>query len=339
MAFDYAATARRRGWSSLPAPVRAFLTHRAGGRVDGVRLAGGGFTHGFAGHVDGPHPVFAKAVPESDQLVHAAYAREAEVLEALPAGLPVPALEAVHAADCGAEGNWLVLVMQSIEGHMPGRPWTVAEARAIHESCLQINAALGSEAGLAARLRPGSMVEEWGGPEFPGIAARLATGRSHRPDFLPDWFRQAGDDAVADLAYLASLAPAALRGNVPLHNDLRADNVVIGSAERWGRPPGTAWICDWNWLSRGPAWADWVALFPYFHHAGLPVEDMAAWRLTEGAEAVHLDSWLALLCLYMIDAGAKPELASSPRLRAHGRFTARITIGLLAERRGWTGVG
>ena len=42
------------GTGATPIPAAQYAG--PGGRVDGVRLAGGGFTHGFAGHVDGPHP-------------------------------------------------------------------------------------------------------------------------------------------------------------------------------------------------------------------------------------------------------------------------------------------
>ncbi len=42
-----------------------------------------------------------------------------------------------------------------------------------------------------------------------------------------------------------------------------------------------------------------------------------------------------LLAAYMAVSGLSPEVASSPKLRAHGGFTAGIMIDWLSERRKW----
>lgn len=341
---DYSATARRHAWVDLPGAVRRRLAAFAGGRVDGVRPAGGGFTHGFAGLVDGRRTVFAKAIAVDDEHVYPGYAREARVLSALPSGLPVPRLLAVERVPVAPPAvDWILLVFEAVEGTMPGRPWTLSDARAIHDSCLETNAALSGNARILRDLRPGPLAEEWtrDTPHL-ALAERWVADPSARPLFLPRWFAPDGSadgppGAAADLLRLAARGPRALVGDTPLNNDLRADNVVIAASSAAGHPAGTAWICDWNWLSVGPAWADWAALFPYLHDAGLPWGTILGWELTRDADPDDVDSWLALLGLYMADAGSRPELATSPRLRAHGRFTARITLELLAARRGWAG--
>lgn len=341
---DYAATARRHAWADLPDAVRRRLAALAGGRVDRVRLAGGGFTHGFAGLVDGPRTVFAKAIPVDDEHVYPGYAREARVLSALPPGLPVPRLLAVEEIPVAPQAaDWILLVFEPVEGAMPGRPWTIADARAIHDSCLETNAALRGDARILSELGPARLADEWtrDGPHL-ALARGWAAEPATRPPFLPRCFARHGSangspEAAADLVRLAARGPSALVGDTPLNNDLRADNVVIASSPVAGRPAGTAWICDWNWLAVGPAWADWAAMFPYLYDAGLPLGALLGWELTRDADPDDIDSWLALLGLYMADAGGRPELATSPRLRAHGRFTARITFELLASRRGWVG--
>lgn len=152
---DYAATARRLGWDDLPAEVRARVAGWAGGRVGSVQLAGGGFTHGFAALVDGPRPLFAKAIALDDPHIAPAYAREVEVLAALPAGAPVPAL-----LEQAVVAGWQVLATVPVAGRMPGAPWTLADARAVHDSCRTSNAVL-EAAGPAVLPVAGTMAGGW----------------------------------------------------------------------------------------------------------------------------------------------------------------------------------
>ncbi len=115
-----------------------------------------------------------------------------------------------------------------------------------------------------------------------------------------------------------------------LHNDLRPDNVIIE------RTSGRALVCDWNFLTRGPAWADWVGLLPYLRHDGLDADALLrASPLSAGVPDDAVDSWLALLAAYMVVSGLSPEVPGSPRLRSHGRFTAGIMVDWLSERRKW----
>ncbi|WP_246021226.1 phosphotransferase [Arthrobacter echini] len=123
-------------------------------------------------------------------------------------------------------------------------------------------------------------------------------------------------------------APALPTGSSVQHNDLRPDNIILDSRS------GRAWICDWNYLATGPAWADWVALLPYAHHDGLDADALLRGStLSVGVPDDAVDSWLALLAAYMVVSGGSPEVPTSPHLRAHGRFTARIVIDWLSERR------
>ncbi|MGG5752466.1 phosphotransferase family protein [Zafaria sp. Z1313] len=334
---DYRTTSRRPEWGSLPREVRNWAAAAAGGAVDGVRPVGGGFTHGFAAVLDGPRPVFLKAGRVDDPVTGPGYAREARVLEALPEGLPVPRLLDAALVQTDA-GPWQLLATRPIPGHMPGHPWTTGEAAAVHAACLALNEGLAADTGLPARLGLEPMAAQWstgaGGAEL-GRAARTWLDPAARPAFLPAWF--AADDAAGALVELLDRVGDALAGSTPLNNDLRADNVVLASASVDGHPAGTAWVCDWNWLSTGPAWADWAAVLPYLHHAGLDVAAMAEWELLAGADPDDVDAWLALLTVYYAESGAQPEVPTSPVLRRHARFSAAATLGLLAARRGWHG--
>ncbi|MUK01755.1 hypothetical protein GM708_07285 [Vibrio cholerae] len=90
--FDYSCTARRPPYESLPIEVRTAMTVALGGRPDDVVTAGGGFTPGFAATLrrDG-RALFVKAASSVEAFAYPAYRREAEVLRAIPAGVPVPA--------------------------------------------------------------------------------------------------------------------------------------------------------------------------------------------------------------------------------------------------------
>ncbi len=112
--------------------------------------------------------------------------------------------------------------------------------------------------------------------------------------------------------------------------DLRPDNIILASGS------GRAWICDWNYLTTGPAWADWVALLPYARQGGLDADSLLRnSALSGGVPDDAVDSWLALLAAYMVVTGSSPEVPTSPHLRAHGRFTARIMVDWVSERRKW----
>lgn len=325
---DYTNTARRRGWSALPGPVQDRISAELQAPVDLVEPAGGGFTNGFAAVVSGgKHRLFVKAVPATDGPIFDAYVREAEVLATLPAGLPVPLL---HAADLVMAGGsqWQLLCFEAVDGHMPGQPWTVTDLGAVHQSLLTVQTGLRQlPPGLSGR----SMVDEFFGTgPLSGILDCWG-----RDGGLPSYLPPLSGARIAELEALTLLGREALTGDSVLHNDLRADNIIIrDTGGRAGEP--AAVFCDWNFLSTGPAWADWVALLVYPRHAGI---DVGPWisesPLSAGADPEHIDAWLAVLAALMVTSGAQPELATSPVLRSHQRFTAQILIQWISERRLW----
>lgn len=324
---DYGATARRPGFGALPAAVRRTITGWAGGRIDAVQLAGGGFTHGFAALIEGPRPVFVKAIALDDPYIAPAYAREVEVLAALPDGLAVPAL-LEHAVVDG----WRIFATAPVPGRMPGSPWTLADARAVHDAARLANTVLTPVAPQALGIR-GTLAGDWVDllDELDGGNAVLAAGL--RPGFLPAGFRGPDGDPLAQwIRGAAARAPTALVGTTPLNNDLRADNVIIARDAVGGFAAGTAWICDWNYLTLGPEWADWVVQWPALHDDGLPLDQIAGWELTAGVPNTDLDAWLAAILIYYTAAGARAPLDTSPDLRRHQQLCARQAWGLVEFR-------
>lgn len=319
--FDYSNTAQRQIWGDLPARVRSAVEEEAGGPVRFVRSAGGGFTHGFAAVIESPGTsLFVKAAPSSDPFIHSAYVREGEVLNLLPESLPIPQLHRSLTVDDRDE-QWQVLCFEAISGYMPGAPWTAADLQAIHTSLLTVQNAL---TDLPRELTGGPMSAGISDDPLVGtVFSRLAAGGA-LPDFLPCGIHS----RLSDLQQLCDRSTEALRGDAVLHNDLRADNVLLR------RSDGRAFICDWNFLAHGPTWADWVGLLIYARNGGIdPSPWLAESPLSAGADPDDVDSWLAILAAYMTHNGMQPDIETSPRLRAHARFTAGITLAWLIERR------
>ena len=325
---DYTSTARRFGWQDLPGAVKDLLGHWVGGDIDAVDTAGGGFTHGFAAVLRGPRPLFVKAIPVDDPYIAPAYAREVEVLAVLPSGAPVPKL-----LEHDVLAGWRVFATGALEGWMPGAPWTLADARAIHDSCLLTNQIL--ESAVGTWPAPERLEEQWSAGLAGLEGGRLVLAAGARPNYLPSWFTgPAGDGLAAWILESADRVETALRGAVPLNNDLRADNVVISSRASDGFPEGTAWICDWNYLATGPGWADWVALWPSLHQSGLDLDHIASWELTAAVKDSDLDTWFSALFVYYADAGTREPLATSPDLRSHQQLCALQVLDLLVLRFG-----
>lgn len=326
---DYRGTARRPVFGALPNEVRRTITGWTGGRIDAVHVAGGGFTHGFAALIDGPRPVFVKAIALDDPHIAPAYAREVEVLAALPDGMPVPAL-LEHALVDG----WRVFATTPVPGRMPGSPWTLADARAVHDAASVANTVLAPMAPETLGIR-GTLAGEWADLLDGVDGGNDVLGSGKRPGFLPEWFRGPGGDRLAQWTLgSAARAPAALAGTTPLNNDLRADNVIMSREAVGGFPAGTAWICDWNYLTLGPPWTDWVVQWPALHDDGLPVDQIAGWELTARVPTTEIDAWLSAVFIYYTAAGAREPLPSSPDLRRHQQRCARQAVGLLAVRAG-----
>ncbi|GAB3943384.1 hypothetical protein GCM10027614_31970 [Micromonospora vulcania] len=136
----YHASALRPSWPSLPAALREAVADRLGAPVVTARVAGAGFTRGFAavlGTADGGR-AFVKAAPSAEQphLVDW-YAREAAILDRLPVDLPAPRPRWTL-----SEAGWFVLCTDAVDGHTPRLPWAPAELEATLAGYATVAAAL-----------------------------------------------------------------------------------------------------------------------------------------------------------------------------------------------------
>lgn len=339
----YDATAQRPAWGDLPVPVRDAIEERLGGPVVAVAPAGAGFTRGFAavvtvgagsaasagnaasaGSATGACSVagtgtgaggraFVKAT-DIDYLVDE-YRREAMVGTALPAGVPM-----ARPRWAAAVGDWYLLCLDAIDGHVPALPWRPEELHMVL-STWAVTAELLSGAGDELDL--------W---DFTDVArAELTAWReihAHRAP-LPAMPRY----ARAHLGELADLERALLDRTCGypglMHGDLRLDNVLVATEG------DRAWLCDWNHACRGPAWFDTVTLLVTAYASGFDADALYTRHpTTREAPADALDVTLAAISGFWLSHADRRSDASRS-IAGHQRWSGEVALGWLAERRGW----
>ena len=320
---DYRHTSSRPTFAQLPPEVRAGIASVAGSPIEvAFPPVTTGFTGAYAGLLalrDGRR-VFAKAAGPVAPFALQAIPREAGILRLLAGRVTAPQLVGSAAA-----GDWQLVVLEAIDGDLPGMPWTVRDAEAAHVACVELASLEPSE---VAQVTDASLAVDVGG-DTAALACLDELARGARP--WPDGIPALSPAWAGELAGLGRLAAEALVGDRLVHSDLRPDNMLI-------TPRGTARLVDWNWVARGPAWCDFVGLLPLMSHHGLDVDRMMRRSpLLEGVDGEAVDAFLAIIVGYMVDACVQPTFPGSLNaIRDHQRHMARTFIALLAQRRGWS---
>ena len=324
---DYYATSERIRYEELSPAVRETADMALGSPV--VRAAPpvtSGFTNAYAGGVllrDG-RQAFLKATGPDFAFPVLSLGREAQVLEAL--GDQIPAVPMIGAGASSDGGR--VLALEWIEGHLPGLPWTQDEIALVRSACERV--AEVPSLALAA-LTPGLVVDDL--LEDQRLRDALTDGMRlpGSLDLLPPWLPARIDEVVA----LAADTDALRIGDHLNHFDLRPDNLLIGRGP--GEGSDRAYVLDWNWVTLGPAWCDWVGLIPTMHDQGHDLAELLdSTPLSRAADPHAVDVWLALLAVYMlVRLGDEPPHGTTMALRHHQRYTARIFLNSLAAHRGW----
>jgi hypothetical protein len=229
----------RIGWSELPEAVRSRSEAIIGGRVVAAHSQPGGFSPGSADRVvtDTGRRAFVKAVTPAVNERSAELARqEMRITSAMPGDAPVPRM--LGGFD---DHDWVVLVLEDIDGAHPRTPWVDSE----------IDAAVTALAELAAAVTPSPL-------------AGLPSAVDALGDNFAGWARIAADPpadldpwAAAHLSELQSASERAIAavstGDTLVHCDIRADNLLI-------RRDGRMMVIDWPWGCRGPEWFDRLLL-------------------------------------------------------------------------------
>lgn len=318
---DYSATSQRPAWDSLPVSLHDALAVALGTQISTVaRPVGSGFTGGFAARArlaDG-REVFIKAAPDT---VHAyeAYQREAEVVPQLPKPVRAPAI--IATAEISADGGrWFAVVSEGVAGRMPGTPWTDADFAVVTAACEE----------MAGALRPSPLSGLRVFADLVGdditVPAQILAGERPLPAGLQEWVPR----VLPEVAELAAAGLQVLTGDTAMHSDLRPDNLLIDGE-------GSCWTVDWNWLTLGPRWVDWVGLLPLAQHHGIDTfTALLDSPLTADVPDDDIDVFMAVIAAYMMkNTDAPPPPGCTPALREHQRLSAWTFLDWLAVRRGW----
>lgn len=309
------ATGVRIVWEDVPQPVRSGVEELLGGTVLHAATQSGGFSPGTADRLvlDDGRRAFVKAV-HAGLNAHSVelHRREAGIAAALPAAAPVPRLLGTY-----DDGDWVALVFEDIEGRHPATPWRADDAAA----CLTM---------LDTLARTATPVPIVGLPAAPDELRESFAGWQ-RLQVDPD--RSLPVVAAEHLLELAALAEAgtdALAGDTLLHNDVRADNLLI-------QPDGSVMLVDWPHASRGCDWFDALCLLVNVElYGGHDVEAMLSGspqlsRVPAGA----INGVLSGLAAYFYDSARKPPPPGLPTVRRFQRAQADVVVGWLGRRLGW----
>lgn len=228
----------RRTWDDFPPPLRRRLEALLGEPVLCTRSCEGGFSPSSAEILLGASGsrLFVKAVrdrdnPDSRELNGA----EADVLAAMPATAPVPAL-----VDVFEEGEWFVLVTQAAPGALPEVPWNPAQLDQVLRALDDLQATT-----TPCPVRGLRSVPETLGPDLFGFEHVAAAP----PQDLDPWLA----DHLAELRASARRGIDALDGDTLCHADVRADNMLITDH-------GAVSFVDWAHASRGSRVSDALQL-------------------------------------------------------------------------------
>lgn len=308
-----AATGVRIGWGDLPAGVRRRVEQVIGGGavVEAVSQAGG-FSPGTADRVrtQSGRRAFVKAVTPAINPRSAVLARqELRITAALPAAAPVPRM--LGGFDTGDDvADWVVLVLEDIDGTHPRTPWVDRE----------IDAAATTLKELAAALTPAPDADvPRAAEQLRGDFAGWDLIAADQPADLPPWV----PGRLPELRAASARGLAALRtGDSLAHCDIRADNILV-------RPDGRMIIVDWPWACVGPAWLDTVLLALHVVvHGGDPA------RIVAGLDPGLVTDVAAGLTGMLRHRGRLPAPPGLPTVRAFQRWQADALLPWLRPRLG-----
>lgn len=305
-------------WSDLPDHVRQGVQDLLGSAVVRTTSQTGGFSPGTADRVvtTSGARAFVKAVhPSLDAGTPTLHRREAAISAALPTAVPAPRLLGTYDDD-----DWIVLVLEEVDGRHPATPWHGDELAAVL-SALNSLAAV----ALPAPLEHLPALKQDMAEDMAGFS-RLA---DDPPADLDPWARA----HLEELCALAGRAPAALTGTALVHSDVRADNLQI-------RPDGSVVLVDWPWAARGAPWLDTLAVLIDVHLHDITaevaqphdVEALLAAHTSPATDPRDLDATLVGLTGYFLDAARQPVPPGLPTLRAFQAAEGRATLDWVRRR-------
>ncbi|MBN9747799.1 aminoglycoside phosphotransferase [Amycolatopsis sp. A1MSW2902] len=299
-------------WIDLPETVRAAAESALGAAVASDLTQVGGFSPGLASRLvlDDGRRVFAKAIntarnPRSPGL----YRREIEVMAALPESAPAPRLRWSY-----DDGDWVMLVLDDVDGAMPGQPWNPAEFGRVLAALEQLSDTL-TPAPIAAM----SIVDD--------LAENFRSWHTIAAD--PVLLGQLDPWARANLERLVELESgwaAAADGDTLVHADLRADNLLLTA--------DAVMVVDWPYAVAAARWIDALLFLPSVA-ASSSIDPEQAWRSfrpARGADPDGVNAVLAAVAGDFLCQSLLPAPANLPTLRAHQHEKGTAALNWLRAR-------
>jgi len=249
---------------------------------------------------------------EDSAAIHRA---EARALGVLPTNLPIARL--LGAVE---SGSWIALVLSDVEGRHPTIPWLREE----------LTTTLDTLHSLASTPLPADAADHL--PQLPDAVHHLFQGW-HRltpdadlplPPDLAEWCRA----RLPELRALAEESRHLLQGHHLVHQDVRADNLLITE-------DGTVTIIDWPWAAVGAGWFDALTLLinvrlydPTFDADAI----LATHPVFAGVPNTAMDAVLAGMAGFFVEAATQPPPPGLPTLRSFQRDQGDVTLAWLRDR-------
>jgi hypothetical protein len=297
-------------WQALPPSVRETVEGRLGEPVRAADVQRGGFSPAFAGIVTtrSGREVFVKAGgPEPNAEVPVLYRREWTIASALPAGVPAP--RALWFED---DGRWVILAFEAIRGGNPRTPWSARDlARVLraHETMMQL---------LTPSPIPAPSLRDRFGLAFRGFRTlrSISDAEGDRIARLPPWVGR----HLSALAELEAQWEDVSVGPTLLHNDVRADNIVLRGEE--------VFFVDWPHACTGPPFVDLMGFLPSVAMQGGPKPWTIFERspLTRDVPPSAILPFLTAILGYFVERSGRPPPPGLPTLREFQRAQGEATL-------------
>ncbi|WP_205327940.1 phosphotransferase family protein [Glycomyces sp. YM15] len=310
------ATANRPSYADLPAPVRHRIARELGDEPDSIRIAGGGFTKGFAARVRSGSGTeyFIKAAGPKTPEVQAMYRQEARYSAALPSGVPAPEVVFTDEVE-----DWTVTGFEAVQGDPVTLPMAPETVRQLLDAWAQAADALDPPPTALVQLGIGVKTGR-------SLKAFNAVASGEQPPFaLPPRLQGRIDELAAFEAQIDTV----IASDRISHTDLRPDNMLIGD--------GRAWICDWTSPRYMAPWVDTTLMLLTVHGDGHDADSLF-WRHPTAVEVTdeQLDTMLAAMTGGLLRGWSdRPENLISPAVDHMMRWSGLAAADWLANRRGW----
>lgn len=288
----------RPDWHTLPLPLQTRIIAAIGGDLVQDAPAHGGFSASYAGVVTTTTGrAFVKACGAEWHTDSLHFLREEiSTLSQLPTAIAPRLLAAID------DATGTALVIEAIDGRHPGQPWTTADLHAVARTLHT----------LSTTPAPADMPRAEDGmiPGFTRWTEIAAEPRMREvlPYGLPG--------RMPELLRLEEGFGDALHGDVIVHDDVRADNILISA--------GRAHLLDWPHARRGAAWIDLPCLLPSIEASGGPSCE-EAWAVFEEHGAPSQAALLPVISAFasfLWFQHAQPEVPQLPGLREFQRAQA-----------------